>query len=351
VAQLTSYTDDRGRDTIFPLDAALAYRTAQEVAAMMTTPQSLSLTPDQSPEAARTPCRTAGEDSFHERFTVQISPIDSVRRHSAGWHGLVTETIYAPSGSRIEFRFAAPVHLLVMYDEGARREGETSIEGVVPSTLQNFADKLTFAPAGRAYYEWHETSAATRVTFIYLDPTKLQRSGDAEATYVPRVLFDDSVLWKTATKLRSVIESGQVGGIPYSEALAAVLAHELPRSDRNLGRTSPVSRGGLTGWQTRAVIDYIEERVGEQISLITLARLARLSQRHFCRAFKRSFGIPPYQYHIQRRIARAKVLLADGANSITEVALILGYSQTSAFSVAFRKTTGRTPKEFRRDFT
>jgi len=90
----------------------------------------------------------------------------------------------------------------------------------------------------------------------------------------------------------------------------------------------------------RAVTGYIEERLDEQISLIALARL---SQHHFCRAFKRSFGIPAHQYHIQRRIVRAKVLLADRANSITDVALILGYSQTSTVSVAFRKTTGRTP--------
>jgi len=283
--------------------------------------------------------------------TVRISPMESVKRHSAGLQGLLTESIYAPAGTRIELRFEAPVHLLVMYDEGARREGETLIDGLVPSRLRNFADKLTFVPAGHAYYDWHETSTATRITFIYLDPAKLQRSGDVEATYVPRVFFDDAVLWRTAAKLRGVIESGQAGGLLYTEALAAVLAHELPRSDRDLGRTSPVSRGGLTSWQMRAVTGYIEEHVSDQISLDTLARLARLSQHHFCRAFKRSFGISPHHYHVHRRIERAKALLADRANSVMRIALILGYSQASAFSLAFRKTTGRTPREFRRDFT
>jgi len=236
------------------------------------------------------------------------------------------------------------------YLEGARREGETVIDGLAPSRLRNFADKLTFVPAGHAYYDRHETSAATRITFIYLDPATLQRSGDLQAAYVPRVFFDDAVLRRTAAKLRGVIESGQAGGTPYTEALAAVLAHELPRSDQDLAATSRVSRGGLTSWQIRAVTRYIEEHVSEQISLDMLARLARLSQHHFCRAFKRSFGISPHHYHVQRRIERAKALLADRANSVTHIALIVGYSQASAFSLAFRKTTGRTPREFRRDF-
>jgi len=282
--------------------------------------------------------------------TVQISSLDSVKRHSTGWQGLLTESIYAPAGSRIELNFESSVHLLVMYDEGARREGETLIDGLVPSKLRTFADKLTFVPAGYAYYDRHETSMATRITFIYLDPARLQKSGDLQATYVPRVFFDDAVLWRTAAKLRGVLESGQAAGLLYTEALAVVLAHELPRSDRDFGATLRVSRGGLTGWQMRAVTCYIEEHVCEQISLDMLARLARLSQHHFCRAFKRSFGISPHQYHVQRRIERAKALLADRANSVTHIALIIGYSQASAFSLAFRKTTGRTPREFRRDF-
>src|SRR5262249_31283225 len=135
------------------------------------------------------------------------------------------------------------------------------------------------------------------------------------------------------------------------DALANVLAHELSRSGQELARTVPAARGGLAGWQKRVVTAYIEQHLEERLPLVSLAQLARLSEHHFCRAFKRSFGIPPHSYHLQRRIERAKALLSDHANSITDVAIILGYSFTSSFTLSFRKITGHTPTEFRRKLT
>jgi methylphosphotriester-DNA--protein-cysteine methyltransferase len=49
-------------------------------------------------------------------------------------------------------------------------------------------------------------------------------------------------------------------------------------------------------------VGHIEEHLGEQVCLGTLAQLARVSLHHFCRAFKQSFGVPPHQYHVQRRV-------------------------------------------------
>jgi AraC family transcriptional regulator len=46
---------------------------------------------------------------------------------------------------------------------------------------------------------------------------------------------------------------------------------------------------------------------------------------------------------------RAKVLLSDRANSVTDVALTLGYAFNSSFTLAFRKITGQTPSEFRKN--
>jgi AraC family transcriptional regulator len=281
--------------------------------------------------------------------TVDISPSTSVKRHCTGRNGLLTESIFAPAGSRIEIRFHAEAHLLVMYDEGARKDGETSIEGSGPSKLRHFADKLTFVPAGYAYREWHEISTPTRISALYLDPAKLQHPPDRDAIYVPKILFEDPILWKTAAKLKSVIERGRAR-IPYSEAVAQVLMHELPQSNQDQGPAPQPSRGGLATWQMCAVASHLEGHLSEQISLAMLARITRLSEQHFCRAFKKSFGIPPHRYHVQRRIECAKRLLADRSKSVTDIALTLGYSQTSAFSVAFRKTTGRSPREFRRDF-
>ncbi|MGX9430943.1 helix-turn-helix domain-containing protein [Bradyrhizobium sp. LeoA1S1] len=280
---------------------------------------------------------------------VQITPAESVKRLGTGGHRWFTETIYAPIGNKIEFRFQGSVHLLALYNEGARRNGETCIEGLASSKVRNFVNKLTFVPAGHAYREWHETGASTRVTFLYLDPAKLQKSDDEDTPYVPRIYFEDSTVWETAAKLKRAIERGQEN-TPYLEALSSVLAHELSRSLGDIVRDAPVSRGGLASWQKRTVVGYIEEHLCEQIRLLTLARLARLSQHHFCRAFKQSFGVPPHQYHVQQRMERAKILLADRTASVTDIGLTLGYSQTSSFSAAFRKTTGWAPSEYRRAF-
>jgi AraC family transcriptional regulator len=338
----------------------------------MTSPSTRAL--DASSEGARTLWHAANQDLRYEGYleqselrsdfapavsagcdlfgaTVRIAPSDSVKRHSKEQYGMVTESIYAPARSRIEIRYEAPAHLLVLYEDGVRREGETSIDGLPPSGLRNFANKLTFVPAGHSYREWHEASTAIRMTYLYLSPAKLQKSIDADTAYAPRAFFEDPILWATATKLKNVIERNQPESKLYFDALASVLAHELSRSGRELARTSPSSRGGLASWQKRAVIGYIEEHLDQRVSLVTLAGLARLSQHHFCRAFKQSFGIPPQGYLLQRRTERAKVLLSDRANSITDVALTLGYAFNSSFTLAFRKITGQTPSEFRRNVT
>jgi AraC family transcriptional regulator len=79
-----------------------------------------------------------------------------------------------------------------------------------------------------------------------------------------------------------------------------------------------------------------------------MANLVRLSSFYFCRAFKQSFGTPPHRYHINQRIERAKTLLANPARSVSEIALAVGFSETSSFSAAFRQTTGIAPSDYRR---
>jgi AraC-like DNA-binding protein len=116
--------------------------------------------------------------------------------------------------------------------------------------------------------------------------------------------------------------------------------HQKPRSMQ--------AESGLAAWQQLVITAYIEKRISESIAVRALARFVYLSSSRFRRAFKQSFGIPPHRYVVQRRIERAKALLASSAWSITEISLALGFSQPGSLSAAFRNVTGITPTEYRR---
>jgi AraC family transcriptional regulator len=286
----------------------------------------------------------AGRAANAASATVKISPPDSVRRYAFALDGMTVETVEATSCERIEYRFRGTRHLLTVCEQGARSDGDTFVEGLPKSSLHDLTKKLTFVPAGREYHERQTPRSSGRVVYIYFDPAKMPIYSDTVSTdLAPRLYFEDPVIWETALRLRDEADSDN-----YRDALGVVLAHEIVRLNSGASRVRAPIRGGLAAWQQRAVAAYIEEHLSERTSLATLARLARLSPWHFSRAFKRSFGMPPHRFHTSRRIECAKSLLAKSAPSVTEIALTVGYSETSSFSSTFREVTGFTPTDYRR---
>ncbi len=282
---------------------------------------------------------------------VLIRPARAARRQSAAWRGIGGEVLCVAGEEPFEISYRAPVHLLIAYEGGARRAGETVIDGLPPSSLRDFSRKLTFVPAGNRFRERHEPRGAVRATCLYVDPSApllAPETGFGEAAFAPRLFFDNQVLWETALKLKALIEIDGAASRLYGEALGAVLAHELLRLNGGAGLPNRLARGGLADWQQKAVARYLEENLAEQIPLARLAGLAQLSPFHFARAFKQSFGTPPHRYHTHRRVERAKALLARPERSVTDVALEVGFSETSSFTAAFRKIAGRTPTSYRR---
>jgi AraC family transcriptional regulator len=256
------------------------------------------------------------------------------------------------SRNRIEFRYRGTSHLILAYEQGVRRGGETFVDGMSPSTLRDFTRKLTFLPAGHDYFEWHELHTSARLLCVYFDPAELGVQSaltGSSGPLNPRLFFEDASLWSTVDKLKGLIVGAGRESLPYFEALGAVLMHELLRLCGRAGAGEAPARGGLAAWQRRLVASYIEEHLSEQISLATLARLVRLSEYHFSRAFKQSFGMPPHRYHMYRRIERAKTLLERHALSVTEIGLRLGFNETSSFTTTFRKMTGLTPSRYHRN--
>jgi AraC family transcriptional regulator len=289
---------------------------------------------------------------LESRSLVDISPSEIVRRHSTAWSGLHVETVQVMRHKPFEYGFRAPCHLLIAAQFGERYDGETFVEGLPRSTLRDCTQKLIFVPAGHDFRGWQRPRVLTRVTHFYIDPRgpladPALRFGEIE--FKPRLFFYDRELWETALKLKAQVENPGSMHRQYAEALGIVLMYELVRINGDAGLRGPVSRGGLAPWQQKRVAAYIEERVADNIRLATLAELARLSPYHFSRAFKHSFGMPPHRYHANRRIERAKQLLANRELSVTAIALDVGFSETSTFTAAFHKLTGQAPSRYRRN--
>jgi AraC family transcriptional regulator len=273
---------------------------------------------------------------------VEISPAATVRRSAVTSAGISAEIVESTSRERVEHRYRGPLHLLVIYERGARLAGETRV-GAGRSGLRDLTRKLTFVPAGHDYHEWHEPRMPMRLIHIYLDPAQLPADLNPAGA---QVLFEDAALWNSACKLASVIGDPAADDLKYLEALGVVLVHELRRVNQGPARSPVPLRGGLAAWQQRIAVAHIEEHLSDRIPLAALAQLARLSPYHFSRAFKQSFGVPPHRYHVMRRIEHAKELLAEPATSVTETGRALGFSDTSSFTATFRKVTGMTPTAY-----
>jgi AraC family transcriptional regulator len=280
---------------------------------------------------------------------IDITPSGAVERQAVAWRGMAAEIVQASRGERVEVRFRAARHLLVVHTQGARRAGESRIEGLPASTLRDVSRKLTFVPAGHDYVEWLEPRGTISTTYFYFDPANMPAHPSGAAALAPRLLFEDAALLDTALKLTGLIEDAEGCNRLYLEALGTVLAHELVRLNSAEPQPAPaLARGGLAPWQQRIVTEYIEQHLAEHVSLDTLAGLAGLSRFYFCRAFKQSLGVPPHRYHNNQRIEQAKTLLAKHEFSVTEIGFQVGFSDTSSFSAAFRKATGQTPTAFHR---
>ncbi|HWI25225.1 MAG TPA: helix-turn-helix transcriptional regulator, partial [Lysobacter sp.] len=93
--------------------------------------------------------------------------------------------------------------------------------------------------------------------------------------------------------------------------------------------------------------DRMDAASHEEWPVARLARVSRVSEAHFARAFRDAFGVPPHRYLLTRRIERATALLRDTALPITDIAFRTGWSSLGTFGRTFRDITGESPGEFR----
>ena len=92
-------------------------------------------------------------------------------------------------------------------------------------------------------------------------------------------------------------------------------------------------------------LNYILDNITEELPLEELAALANLSCSQYKQKFKKQLGISPRHFINQQKIEYAKLLLLEGM-SVTDIAMLLGFTTSSYFSTVFKKYTLYTPTEY-----
>jgi AraC family transcriptional regulator len=111
---------------------------------------------------------------------------------------------------------------------------------------------------------------------------------------------------------------------------------------------SPVAQTALLPWQSRRVREYIDGRIGTRLLICDLSATAKLSESHFARAFKSTFGQTPHAYLVRRRVELASRLMRDSENSLSDIALTCGFSDQAHLCRLFRRCIGQSPAAWRR---
>jgi len=97
----------------------------------------------------------------------------------------------------------------------------------------------------------------------------------------------------------------------------------------------------------RTVI-YLQENYANPLSRREIAESIGVSENHLSRVFRRELGISPWDYLNRYRIRQAKELLTSTEDSITSVALQVGFNDPAYFSRVFRQQVGQSPTAFRK---
>jgi AraC-like DNA-binding protein len=94
--------------------------------------------------------------------------------------------------------------------------------------------------------------------------------------------------------------------------------------------------------------DAMDRGYAQPLDVAALARIACVSEAHFIRTFRATFGETPHRYLQRRRVERSMFLLRESDRSVTDICLDVGFTSLGTFSRTFREIVGQSPLAYRR---
>jgi AraC family transcriptional regulator len=209
---------------------------------------------------------------------------------------------------------------------------------------------ISFVPAGMTIWGYSDGIESVRELRLSFDLASIRDLfGEDLATGtedLPQLMRQDERIWQCASLLANECASPLAGNRLYGEGLTIALLAAMFESGAG---SPPVRPLGLSKPQLKKVTDFLDDHVWQDVSLSQLAELTGLSESQFARSFKSSTGVPPYRFHLQKRIQRAQNLLLRRGATLASVAVESGFADQSHFTRTFRHFTGTTPRKWQRD--
>ena len=267
-----------------------------------------------------------------------------------GWSGLFAE--FRVHESARADAFVQPVTEISMVFRGEgivrRRDlGETHTTHAGPGVIW-------LCPAGYPV-DWLEMEQGTlEILHLYLRPDVLldyatERGFPGNAPQSLRYTVSDPLLEQIGRAILDEMQTETAAGSLLVESLCGSLSARLLQSHSTY-RPDAAARspraGKLDPRRLSRVLQYIHAHLGESLDIRGMATIASLSRFHFARAFKASTGQSPYQYVSAKRLALAKLLLAQD-QPLADIALALKFSSQANFTRAFRREFGVSPGRYR----
>lgn len=144
-------------------------------------------------------------------------------------------------------------------------------------------------------------------------------------------------------------ESGSTApGVPLMvEGLLMTLLASLVRA---AGSTEELPVGGVAPLEAdrlARVVEFIDAHLGDPILIDDLAKVACLSQYHFCRRFRASMNTSPHAFVTARRVVLGRQMLSDSERTLAEIAFACGFSSQAHFTTQFKAHMGQPPGAYR----
>src|ERR1700681_984401 len=93
--------------------------------------------------------------------------------------------------------------------------------------------------------------------------------------------------------------------------------------------------------------DAIDRAYAQPLDITDLAQVASVSEAHYIRTFRATFGETPHRYLQRRRVERAMFMLRETHRAVTDICLEVGFTSLGTFSRTFHDIVGQTPLAYR----